>query len=229
MVKTPASKFDFSSLAKNYDRWYDTPLGKRYDREEKSAVLKLLPPAKPGDRLLDVGCGTGHWSRFFASLGFDVVGVDISPEMIEFARLHNSPNCSFKIADAYRLPFDNSSFDVVTAMAMLDFASEVKTTVAEMLRCVKSNGSVMMGTLNKLAPINRERIDEGKEPYASAHLFSPAELRDLLSAFGKQLRLRISVDERNQNRIKPLRSAWEHFALPWKQPTGAFIVAEVRR
>jgi ubiquinone/menaquinone biosynthesis C-methylase UbiE len=229
MNEESSALFDFGILAKDYDRWYDTPIGKKYDREEKSAVLKLLPPAKPGDRLLDVGCGTGHWSRFYASLGFEVVGVDISPEMIYAASLRNSSNCSFEIADISRLPFEDNSFEVVAAMAMLEFVSKVEAAVAEMFRCLKSNGSVIVGTLNKLAPVNRKRIAEAKEPYASGRLFSPAELRDLLSAFGKQPRVRISVEETGQNQIKPLRSVWEQFALPWKQPTGAFIVVEVRR
>ena len=227
MVKTSASTFDFSSLAKNYDRWYDTLVGKRYDREEKSAVLQFLPSARPGDRLLDVGCGTGHWSRFFSSKRYEVIGVDISPEMIEAACLHNSPNCSFEIADAYRLPFDNDSFEVVASMAMLEFVSKAEAAVEEMLRCTKPDGSVIIGTLNKLAPINRERVVNNKEPYASAHLFSPDELRHLLASFGP-VRIRVSVNESKHRQVKPLKDVWDKFALPWKQSTGAFIVAEVR-
>ena len=228
MFKTPASKFDFSSLAKDYDSWYDTPLGKRYDREEKSAVLELLPPVKPGNRLLDVGCGTGHWSRFFSSQGYDVVGVDISRSMILNARNKGLDKTPFMVANASSLPFENASFKIVTAMTSLEFISNTDFAVAEMLRCTAFDGSLIIGTLNKLASINRDRIVKKKEPYASAHLFSSEELRRLLATFGP-VRIRVSVSEEKHFQVKPLRKIWDKFALPWKQPTGAFIVAEVRR
>ncbi|GAI58552.1 unnamed protein product, partial [marine sediment metagenome] len=95
-----SESFDFASLAKDYDLWYQTPEGKMYDQAEKSTVLKLLRPAKPGDRLLDVGCGTGHWSRVFADQGYEVTGIDICPEMSEVARSRDYPGCYFEIADA---------------------------------------------------------------------------------------------------------------------------------
>src|SRR5947209_908993 len=50
---------------------------------EMGALLALLPP--PPARLLDLGCGTGWTSVFFARAGYDVVGVDIAPDMIAHA------------------------------------------------------------------------------------------------------------------------------------------------
>jgi len=228
MVKTPASTFDFSSLVENYDRWYGTPAGNTYDREEKSAVLQFLPSAEPGDRLLDVGCGTGHWSRFFSSQGYEVVGVDISLSMIRNARSKCLEKTSLMVANASSLPFEKASFNIVTAMATLEFISNIESAVAEMLRCTKPDGKVIIGTLNKLAPINRDRVVRNKEPYASAHLFSPDELRHLLALFGP-VRIRVSVNESKNTRMKPLKEVWDKYALPWNQPAGAFIVAEVPR
>lgn len=228
MIKTTASTFDFSSLAKKYDQWYKTPLGNKYDGEEKAAVLEFIPPAKPGDRLLEVGCGTGHWSGFFSSLGYEVAGVDISQSMIRNARKKDLEKTSFIVSNASSLPFEKASFNIVTAMATLEFISNTGSAVAEMLRCTKSDGSVIIGTLNKLAPINLDRIVKNKEPYASAHLFSPDELRHFLASFGA-VRIRVSVNEAKHRQVQPLREIWDKFTLPWKQPTGAFIVAKVRR
>src|SRR5207302_4325273 len=75
---------------------------------EMAAVLALLPP--PPARLLDLGCGTGWTSVFFARAGYEVVGVDIAPDMIA----HAEANCdragveglAFAVCDYETLPFD---------------------------------------------------------------------------------------------------------------------------
>jgi 2-polyprenyl-3-methyl-5-hydroxy-6-metoxy-1,4-benzoquinol methylase len=83
MTSPSRSRFDFGALASLYDTWYATDEGRRHDAAQKHAVLALLPtPATGGQCLLDVGCGTGHWSLFFAQQGYEVTGVDICPEMI---------------------------------------------------------------------------------------------------------------------------------------------------
>ena len=227
LIDKTHSLFDFGGVASEYDSWYDTAVGQMYDQLEKSAVLKVLPPAKPGDRLLDVGCGTGHWSRFFRSLGFEVVGIDISPEMIEVARSRDLVHCRFEVADACRLPFNDASFEIVAAMATIEFISDSGVAVEEMFRCVKPDGSVIVGTLNRLAPVNRDRVARGEEPYASAHLFSPAELRGLLAPYGR-VRMHLSVEESKHDWAGPLKAICERLSLRWGQPRGAFIVAGVR-
>ena len=82
------STYDFAALAASYDEWYATPRGAAYDRLEKEMIRAALRRAgATGGGLLDVGCGTGHFSEFFAALGFEVVGVDISLAMLERARI----------------------------------------------------------------------------------------------------------------------------------------------
>ena len=118
-MPSDASTFDFGMIADSYDRWYQTPLGRAYDLLEKRAVARMLPRAAPDARLLDLGCGTGHWSAFFATLGFKVTGMDIAPEMIAAARAKHIAGASFDVADAHKLPFDDGEFDVATAITTL--------------------------------------------------------------------------------------------------------------
>ncbi len=205
MTAEAHSPFDFGPLAGDYDRWYDTPAGRSHDRAQKALVRSFLSTAGSGERLLDVGCGTGHWSRFFVSLGYPVVGVDISKEMIDVAKGHVLPRCVFKMADACNLPFEANSFDVVAAMATLEFVPAGGGALAEMARCAKPSGRILIGTLNRIAPINQERQTAGQEPYASACLYSPNELRELLKPYG-QVRIGVTTEASR----------------------GAFIVAEVR-
>src|SRR5262249_45304391 len=78
------------------------------------AVFSLLPP-RPA-RLLDLGCGTGWTSIFFARAGYEVVGADIAPDMIEHARAMGRQagldNLRFVVSDYEELPFANE-FDAV--------------------------------------------------------------------------------------------------------------------
>jgi len=219
--------FDFGPLAGEYDSWYDTPAGRAHDERQKSLVRKFLPSPHPGARLLDVGCGTGHWSRFFAEQGFTVTGVDISPRMVAEASSRHAPNGLFKVADACRLPFHDACFDVVAAMATLEFVRDVPTALAEMCRCVRPGGRLLVGTLNRRAPLNRHRVAKGKEPYASARMFSPSELRTALGSFGR-VGMRVTARETGGRQ----KGAWSSVKRRWvvgRNPTGAFIVAEVRR
>jgi ubiquinone/menaquinone biosynthesis C-methylase UbiE len=221
MILNAHSLYDFGRLASDYERWYDTPAGGAHDQAQKSDVRRLLKPAPPGVRLLDVGCGTGHWSRFFASLGYEVVGVDISEGTIQVAKACPAPNCRFEVADALALPFGDHCFDVVAAMSTIEFVSDASVALVEMFRCVKPNGAVLIGTLNRLAPINRHRLAKGREPYASGRLLTPGELRKLLARFG---RVRTVASSPNTGRRR--HRGWRIAAR--RTLSGPFIVAEVR-
>ena len=75
-----SSRYDFDRIAEGYDKWYETRRGALYDRLEKKAINGFLPPSSGGKKLLEIGCGTGHWSAFFSNKGYHLTGVDISDE-----------------------------------------------------------------------------------------------------------------------------------------------------
>jgi len=178
------SLFDFGPLAAVYEDWYSTPEGKAHDLVQQKDVAALLPPAREGQKLLDVGCGTGHWCRFFSAQGYRVKGIDISTEMISVAR-QALPELSFEVGDAGTLPFDDGSFDVTTSITALEFFPDPDAAVKEMARCSRSDGLMLIGTLNRIAPINQERLAAAVEPFVSGHLLGPKELLDLISPFGE--------------------------------------------
>jgi len=220
------SLFDFGPLAQGYERWYATPAGQAHDRVQKADVQRLFGSASAGEALLDVGCGTGHWSAFFAEIGYQVRGVDIAPEMIAVARAR-APECSFQVADAHDLPFDDGTFDVVAAMATLEFLPDPAAGIREMVRCAKEGGHLLVGTLNRLAPLNQHRIAKGKQPYSSAQLVSPAELRSLLSPWGG-VRMVASPSPEHGHRPPLPRRIVARIAGLRSKLNGPFIVAEVR-
>ncbi len=186
--KSSASRFDFGRISHRYDAWYRTPRGAMYDRLEKRAIDSLLPCVPNGGRLLEIGCGTGHWSEYFSNKGFDVTGVDLSEEMIAIARQRKVSRAVFDVSDAARLPFGDASFDVAAAITALEFTADPAGVVAEMVRCVKkAGGMLIVGVLNRLSAYNRSKQRKAASMYASASLFSPADLRNLLSPFGEPM------------------------------------------
>ena len=73
-------------------------------------VKKDLKKLKPNSKILDLGCGTGHLSKFIAALGHDVIGIDPSKKMLSLAN-KNLPGISFIDAISVKLPFEENTFD----------------------------------------------------------------------------------------------------------------------
>jgi len=104
--------------------------------------LLVLLNAKPGERILDVGCGTGQLTADIAQFGAEVVGIDFSPEMIQTAR-SNFPQLVFEVADAAAMPYSNE-FDVVISNAALHWVRDQRGAVASIARALKPGGRLVM-------------------------------------------------------------------------------------
>lgn len=219
-----AGGFGFDGKAVSYDAWYETPMGRTYDALEKKAVDQILPAPAGGNRLLEVGCGTGHWSAFFSRRGFTVTGVDISAEMVGIARGKNIPDASFQVADAHVLPFTDGQFDVAAAITTLEFVRSPGIVVREMARCTRHPGGVLIvGALNALARLNRERKAAGKPPYDVARFFSPAQLESLLAPYG-ETRVASTAFVPQPRWALPLAPLVDSIGRLLHRPNGAFVV-----
>jgi arsenite methyltransferase len=113
--------------------------------------LDLLEP-RPGEHVLDLGCGSGVHSRLIASRvspGGLVVGVDAEPEAIELARKLSEdegapPALTFQVADAHRLPFENDSFDAVICISVLAFCEDPLRVLADVRRVLRPGGRLLL-------------------------------------------------------------------------------------
>ena len=225
---------DFGPLAECYDFWYMTHEGMAHDLSQKLDALhffhhiekgRRLLHIEKGKRLLDVGCGTGHWSRFFATLGFTVTGIDNCPEMIEVAERRRFGTLQFQIGEGYALPFQEHTFDVVTAITVLEFLGAPAIALKEMVRCLKPRGRLFVGTLNRSAPLNQQRLAERREPYISGHLYTPTEFHDLLRPFGRVQMVSTNTDAALMNQFaQPIRARHGEAHLE-----GSLLFAEVRQ
>ena len=103
--------------------------------------LLVLLNAKPGERILDVGCGTGQLTAEITQFGAEVVGIDASPEMISTAQ-ENFPHVRFEVADAANLTY-TEEFDVVISNAALHWVRDQGGAIASIARAMKHGGRLV--------------------------------------------------------------------------------------
>jgi len=227
VINAVAGTFDFGTVADRYDRWYETAHGAVYDRIEKQTVARALPHSGHGNELIEIGCGTGHWSRFFAGRGFHVTGTDISHEMVRVAAGKPTSDVRFSVADAANLPFPDGSFDVAAAVTVLEFVAEPRRVMQETARCIRPGGRIVVGALNRYSMLGIRHRVRPSGVVGSANMFSRSELQGLLSDFGR-------TTVRAAAFVIPWR--WLLWATPAldalgrtaRLPWGDFLVGEVR-
>lgn len=170
----------------DYDAWYETSRGRWIGAREFALLARLLD-ARPGETLLDVGCGTGWFSRRFAQeAGLNVTGIDIAEAVLTFARdkfAHDkSPHIDFARADATRLPFADGAFDHVVAVTSLCFVADEHRALREMARVARRR--VALGLLNRHSLLHWQKARGKSSGYAGARWHEAAEARKLLAEAG---------------------------------------------
>jgi ubiquinone/menaquinone biosynthesis C-methylase UbiE len=132
-------------------RWYElaSAIGFGGQRRRVYDGLVRLGGVRPGDRVLDVGSGTGYLSgraALAAGPAGSVEGIDPSPPVVAYANEHAPPNATFRSAGAERLPYDDASFDaVVSCLAVHHIPPEDRgPAFAEMYRVLKPGGRLLV-------------------------------------------------------------------------------------
>lgn len=175
------SLFDFNEVASEYDLFYGTELGAKIDKFEKQAVSRFLK-RMGGRTMLEIGAGTGHWTRQFSSYGFEVTGIDEAWEMLDIARRKEIPNAGFHKADAHNLPYEDNSFENVAMMATLEFVEDLEKVWGEIGRVLQPGGSLLIGALNDRSSTARNR--EQNPVFAPAQFLYFEQIEAELKRFG---------------------------------------------
>jgi SAM-dependent methyltransferase len=163
----------------DYDAWYDTPRGRWIGETEFRLTSRLLS-ARPGARLLDVGCGTGWFTRRFAQQGLHVTGLDSNPEWLAYARARSDPAIRWVEGDAQALPFPDAHFDHVLSIAALCFADDEQKAVAEIMRVARR--SFVIGWLNRSSLLYRDKgKNGGRGAYHGARWHTAREVLAMFS------------------------------------------------
>lgn len=141
----------------SYEAWYHTPRGHWLGQREFSLLMQLMQPGSDMT-VLDVGSGTGYFSRLFSSAGLHVTGIEPDPAMIKYARAQ-AGSVDYLEGQAQQLPFDNNSFDYTTAITSLCFIKQPVKALVEMWRV--SRYGVVLGLLNRDSLLYRQKHDRG--------------------------------------------------------------------
>jgi ubiquinone/menaquinone biosynthesis C-methylase UbiE len=128
-----------------YEAWYHTARGKWIAGIEWKLLLDLLQP-RVGGTLLDVGCGTGYFSRRFTETGLSVTALDPYQAALAYAR-QQGEEIHYLQASALSLPFSSDSFDYVSAITSLCFVEPPQQALQEMWRVARRG--LLLGVLNK--------------------------------------------------------------------------------
>ncbi len=139
-------------------------------------VIELLDPA-PGDRVLDVACGTGNAALLAAARGARVTGADITPRLVDVARERAAAaglDAQWAVADATTLPYADAAFDAAVSIFGVIFAQPAAAAAAELLRVVRPGGRILVtswpraGVMFAAATLLRAAIAAAAPPAADA-------------------------------------------------------------
>jgi len=142
-------RVDYDEVAGQYDRRYaETDFG-----GIEAAILRFAGTDK-GRRVLEVGCGTGHWLAILDTHGFSVAGVDTSQQMLELAR-GRVPNTVLKQGAAHQLPFDDHSFDRLFCVNAIHHFDHKPGFLEEARRVLRAAGGVLVVGLDPWTGLDR--------------------------------------------------------------------------
>jgi SAM-dependent methyltransferase len=132
------------------DIWnWESPAGKlRWARR----VEMLSSHLRPGMTVLELGCGTGYFTRELSRSGADIFAIDVSPELLEIARdNYSAPNVHYQTENAYALSYSDAAFDSVVGSSVLHHL-EVEEALRNIYRVLKPGGTIFFTEPNMLNP-----------------------------------------------------------------------------
>jgi SAM-dependent methyltransferase len=168
------------AIAEDYEAWYHTPRG-RWIGDTEFRLLRSVLNAAPGATLLDVGCGTGYFTRRFAGeCGLAVLGLDPDADWLAYASTHGVGTERYCRGEAQHLPFADRCFDYAVSVTALCFVDAAREAIREVVRVTRRRFAI--GLLNRRSLLYaRKGRGGGTGAYRGARWHTDAEVRALLA------------------------------------------------
>ena len=170
------------------DGWRKELLAGKEERGNLQTNLEFLAQAnvlKPGDTVLEIGCGIGSVVFELSKQGYDVTGTDISRAAIEYG-LKKYGDIRLEVQAAETLPYEDNSFDVVLSFDLFEHIARIDRHVGEVRRILHPGGHYLLQTPNKYSNATYETLRTRSLQWRRYHpsLHSPGQLRRRLARHG---------------------------------------------
>jgi ubiquinone/menaquinone biosynthesis C-methylase UbiE len=172
----------FEAAASTYEDWYATRRGQRVDEAERALLSWLLRCVGNVTDVLDIGCGTGHFTQWLVAWGLRTLGLDRSAAMLAELR-SRFPQIPVVHGDAHRLPLRAAAVDVSLFVTTLEFLEDPHWALSEAVRVARRGVVVValnrcsVGGLSRRCGPQAHRTLLGR-----ARDYSVASLRTMLTA-----------------------------------------------
>ncbi|VAX13898.1 hypothetical protein MNBD_GAMMA24-374 [hydrothermal vent metagenome] len=209
-----------------YEAWYHTPRGRWIGETEFSQLMQLLPPQinrQTKVSLLDVGCGTGYFTRRFAASGLNTTGLDPDEAAILYAMKQDAGSIYLQ-GMAESLPFADDSFTYCSAITSLCFVAEPAKALMEMWRVAEKG--LLLGLLNRRSLLYRQK--QGRGAYQGARWDTLNNVRkwiEILSPQPVELKSATAVFLPGASVAAQILERLLPAALPW----GSFLVVYIEK
>lgn len=161
--------FHDSAVAQRYEAWYGGA-GKQADLLEKALLAKLLHRFPGARSLVEIGCGTGLFTRWLAKSGWHAVGLDVSAVMLQEAR--RLGGAQYISGDALALPLADQSYDVAALITTLEFVPDPARALTEAVRVARRG--LLLGVLNRWSWLMLRYRLSGSATWRGARFFRVA-------------------------------------------------------
>jgi ubiquinone/menaquinone biosynthesis C-methylase UbiE len=170
---------------------------------------------KPGTRVADLGCGSGVFTELLHRLGYDAVGLDISPKLIALGRT-KYPKVEFLEGDVEHLPFPSSSLDGVLLSGLVHHFPDPSICTAEVFRALKPGGSFVAFDPNRMNPfmyLYRDRSSPFYSPVGVTENERPVLAHQISGVF-QRAGFKVQTEYISALRYRYLASAKLRWLLP---------------
>lgn len=195
--------------------WYDTLLEGSADTYQSAVIapnlLRVLD-LKKGDKVLDLACGQGFFSRLLHDAGARVTGADISAELIAIAKERSPKDISYKISPSHSLPFmTDLGQDAVLIVLALENIKDVAGTLAEASRVLLPNGRISIVLMHPAFRIPRD----------SGWMYDAPTQKQMrtISSYLSEKEYEIVMNPGETNKNKQVKTISYHRSLQWYMKT----------
>ncbi len=166
------------------DAWYHDPLGRWVEQTEQALLLDVLA-LHEGQTVVDINAGTGRLARTLAaSTGANLIAVEPCRSVRDIGEARTRGlRVQWLSGGPESLPIDDATADVVLLITVLEFVPDRYRVFEEANRVLRPGGKLIVGALNVLSPwaaLYHHLGQQGIGPWASAHLWTPDQLAQLL-------------------------------------------------